>query len=87
MTGALRIFCAEGATDAQQRYAELDALIRKTLWLRAELRGGMKYADAALGKRDAFVQICLLAQRQDHQAGPPAAEQSLKVSCDLLPAY
>ena len=40
----------------------------------------MPYADAALARRDAFVQVCLLAQRQDGKAGPPDAQQSLKVS-------
>ena len=44
------------------------------------MKGGMPYADAALARRDAFVQVCLLAQRQDGNAGPPDAEQSLKVS-------
>lgn len=44
------------------------------------MKGGMPYADAALARRDAFVQVCLLAQRQDGKAGPPDAEQSLKVS-------
>lgn len=76
----LCVHSADEACEGRQRYAELDGLIRKVLWLRALAQGGSKYADAALGKRDAFVQVCLLAERQDGKAGAPPAEQSLQVS-------
>lgn len=65
---------------SKQRYAELDGLTRKVLWLRAVAKGGNMFADVALGKRDAYVQICMLAQRQDGKAGPPSPDQSLQVS-------
>lgn len=63
----------------QQQYTELDGLIRQVLWCRALRKGGQDLADAALARRDAFVQVCLLAQRPDSKAGPPDVDQSLKV--------
>ena len=63
----------------QQKYTELDGLVRQMLWCRALRKGGQDLADAALARRDAFVQVCLLAQRPDSKAGPPDADQSLKV--------
>lgn len=70
---------AEDLSGAQQRYSELDSLIRKVLWLRALNTGGQVYADKQLACRDRFVQVCLLAQRQDGHAGPPDMDLASQV--------
>ena len=71
---------AEDQSGAQRRYSELDSLIRKVLWLRALNHGGQAYADEQLACRDRFVHVCLLAQRQDGQPGPPDMHQAHQVS-------
>ncbi|KAL0021424.1 hypothetical protein WJX79_005613 [Trebouxia sp. C0005] len=91
--------CREGpATDQDaemqgpsERYNEVDVLVRKMLWWRAFKAHGVAFANAALVVRDAFVQVCLMAQRTDGQAGCPDIHQSAQACKDyhkmLLEVY
>ena len=69
-----------------ERYNEVDVLVRKMLWWRAFKAHGVAFANAALVVRDAFVQVCLMAQRTDGQAGCPDIHQSAQVGSKLLDA-
>ena len=65
--------------ELQKRYEMFDNVGRASLWKRALNKGGEESAIKALAARDAFVQMCLMAQQPNCGSGIPSVQQMNEV--------